>query len=337
MHYTPNGTAGTDVSEMALVFADASKVKKEVGTWRAANPRFEIPPGAANHEVKARHVFRKDTLILALFPHMHLRGKSFRYEAEFPDGGKRVLLDVPRYDFGWQNSYVPAEPVLMPAGSRIVCTAHFDNSENNLSNPDPTATVYWGEQTWEEMMVGYFSMVLVDQDLTKQPKGQSRVDRFREESKKNGGAKLGDEARRLAAEALESDEKLYALLAAIEKIVPQLDRIDVTTVADGTLTIRRTSKAPDSLRREERAISLPAAKLALAAYATDAKLTVHGDLSMEKAPDLVFAARMMSSSAHIPVTLEGAKGTVNFWSMERNAFPDEAVAILKEAADAIQK
>jgi hypothetical protein len=268
---------------------------------------------------------------------MHLRGKSFRYEAEFPDGSQRVLLDVPRYDFGWQNSYVPAEPILMPAGATIRCTAHFDNSENNLSNPDPTAAVHWGEQTWEEMMVGYFSMVLVDQDLTKQPHGQSRVGRFRDELKKNGGPKLGDDVKRLAAVALESDEKLYSLLSALEKTVPQLDRIDVTTVADGTLTIRRTSKAPDALRREERAVSLPAAKLALAAYATDAKLTVHGDLSKEKAPDLVFAARMMSSSAHVPVTIEGTKGTVNFWSMERNAFPEEAVAILKEAAAAMQK
>lgn len=337
MHYTPNGTATTDVSEIGLIFADPAKVRKEVGTWRAANPQFAIPPGAENYEVKAEHTFRKDTLLLAMFPHMHLRGKSFRYEAEFPDGRRQVLLDVPRYDFGWQNSYVPEQPVLMPAGSKLHCTAHFDNSENNLSNPDPTATVTWGDQTWEEMMIGYFSMILVDQDLTKEPKGKSRAARFHEAVKQSGGVKLGDDARRLAAEALESDEKLHALRVALEKTVPQLDRIDVTTVAGDTLTIRRVSVLPDPLKKTLSAVSLPSAKLALADYAAGAKLTVHGDLSKEKAPDLVFAARMMSSSVHVPIALDGAKGTVNFWSMEREAFPEEAVAILREAAAAMVK
>jgi peroxiredoxin/mono/diheme cytochrome c family protein len=337
MHYTPNGTAAEDVSELGLVFADAAKVRKEVGTWRAVNPRFAIPPGASNHEVKAEHTFRKDTLILAMFPHMHLRGKSFRYEALFADGTKRVLLDVPRYDFGWQNSYVPDEPVVMPAGSKLLCTAHFDNSENNLSNPDPKATVHWGDQTWEEMMIGYFSMILIDQDLTKYPKGQSRVGRFREEVKKTGGVKLSDEQKALAGAALESDEKLLTFLAALEKLAPQVDRIDVTTVKDGTLTIRLASQAADPQRRAAKAVALPAAKLALAEYATAEKLTVHTDLSKEKAPDLVFAARMMSSSAHIPIKLGEEKGTVNFWSMEREAFPAEAVALLKEAAAAMTK
>jgi peroxiredoxin/mono/diheme cytochrome c family protein len=337
MHYTPNGTATTDVSEMGLIFADPAKVKKEVGTWRAVNPRFRIPPGAANHEVKAEHTFAKDTLLLAMFPHMHLRGKSFRYEATFPDGRKQVLLDVPRYDFGWQNSYVPERPVLMPAGTKLLCTAHFDNSENNLSNPDPKAAVTWGDQTWEEMMIGYFSMILVDQDLIKHPRGQSRVDRFREEVKKTGAAKLNEETKKLAAEALESDEKLAEFRAALEKLVPQLDRIDVTTAADGTLTIRRVSQPQDPLRKAVGNVALPAAKLAVAEYATRDKPTIHGDLSKEKAPDLVFAARMMASSAHVPVTIEGAKGTVNFWSMEQNAFPEESIAILKEAAEVLTK
>jgi peroxiredoxin/mono/diheme cytochrome c family protein len=337
MHYTPNGTATTDVSEMGLIFADPAKVKKEVGTWRAVNPRFRIPPGAANHEVQAEHTFHKDTLLLAMFPHMHLRGKAFRYEAKFPDGRRQVLLDVPRYDFGWQNSYVPESPVLMPAGTKLLCTAHFDNSENNLSNPDPKATVTWGDQTWEEMMIGYFSMILVDQDLTKTPRDQSRVDRFRDDVKKTGAVKLSDETKKLAAEALESDEKLAEFRAALETLVPQLDRIDVTTVADGTLTIRRVSQSQDPLRKAVGNVALPAAKLAVAEYATRDKPTIHGDLSKEKAPDLVFAARMMASSAHIPVTIDGAKGTINFWSMERDAFPKEAIAILKEAAAALAK
>jgi peroxiredoxin len=337
MHYTPTGTATTDVSEMGLIFADPAKVKKEVGTWRAVNPRFAIPPGAANHEVKAQHVFRKDTLILAMFPHMHLRGKSFRYEAEFPDGRRQVLLDVPRYDFGWQNSYVPAQSVLMPAGSKLLCTAHFDNSEHNLSNPDPTATVRWGDQTWDEMMIGYFSMILVDQDLTKNPKGQTRAGQFRDDVKKSGPPKLSDNLKKRAADALESHEKLLAFMIELEKLVPQLDRIDVSTLADEKLTIHLASQSAEIARRVGATVSLPAAKLALAEYAKNEKMTVHADLSKEKSPDLAFAARMMSSSVHVPTVFDGAKGTVNFWSMERDAFPDEAVAILKEAAAVMRK
>lgn len=335
MHYTPTGTATTDVSELGLVFADPATVKKEVGTWRAVNPGFTIPPGAKNHEVQAEHVFRKDTLLLAMFPHMHLRGKSFRYEAIYEDGRREVLLDVPRYDFGWQNSYVPAQPVLMPAGAKLLCTAHFDNSEDNLSNPDPTDTVRWGDQTWEEMMIGYFSMILVDQDLTKNPKGKSRVARFVEEVKKSGPPHAGDALKTKAADALDSYEKLVAFMAELEKVVPQVDRIDVSTVDDDKLTIRLASQSAEIARRVGAKVSLPAAKLALADYAKNEKLTVHGDLSREKAPDLAFAARMMGSSVHIPITLDGAKGTVNVWSLERDAFPDEAVALLKEAVAAM--
>ena len=88
---------------------------------------------------------------------MHYRGKSFRFEAEYPDGRREVLLDVPRYDFNWQLRYDLAEPKFMPKGTRLLCTAHFDNSETNPWNPDPTATVRFGLQTWEEMMVGYYT------------------------------------------------------------------------------------------------------------------------------------------------------------------------------------
>ncbi|MEX2186499.1 MAG: hypothetical protein WD875_06885 [Pirellulales bacterium] len=116
-----------------------------------------------------------------------------------------------------------------------------------------------------------------------------------------------------------------------------MDRIDVSTVADEKLTIRLASQSAEVARRVGSKISLPAAKLALADYAKNEKLTVHGDLSKEKAPDLVFAARMMASSVHIPITLDGEKGTINVWSMEREAFPDEAVALLKEAVAAMKK
>jgi hypothetical protein len=93
---------------------------------------------------------------------MHLRGKSFEFEAVFPNGKKQILLSVPRYDFGWQANYYLAEPLKVPAGTRIECTAHFDNSEKNLNNPDPRRWVHWGEQTWEEMMIGFVDYSYVE-------------------------------------------------------------------------------------------------------------------------------------------------------------------------------
>jgi len=120
--------------------------------------------------VRSTHHFTSDARLLTLTPHMHLRGKSFRYEAEYPDGKREILLDIPRYDFNWQLRYTLLEPKLLPKGTRLICTAHFDNSEKNLANPDPTKPVRWGDQTWEEMMIGYYStlpMETVDAGQTK--------------------------------------------------------------------------------------------------------------------------------------------------------------------------
>ena len=98
--------------------------------------------------------------LLALNPHMHLRGKSIQYEAVLPGGERQPLLDVPRYDFNWQTAYRFITPLELPKDTRLHCVAHFDNSTNNLNNPDPTKTVRWGEQTWDEMMIGYFDYVV---------------------------------------------------------------------------------------------------------------------------------------------------------------------------------
>ena len=163
LHYTPNGTATEDISSIGLKFVEADAVTHRVLTLKAANTRFRIPPGVGNHAVAARpFTFDSDAELLSLFPHMHLRGKSFRYTAEYPDGEAKedVLLDVPAYDFNWQNAYLLATPKMIPRGTRLHCQAHFDNSENNLANPDPTATVSWGDQTWEEMMIGYFNVAV---------------------------------------------------------------------------------------------------------------------------------------------------------------------------------
>lgn len=168
LHYTPNGTPQEDISSVGFKFVDPETVRKVVGTQEIINQRFRIPARADNHEVVARKRIHNDAILLTLFPHMHLRGKSFRYEAKYPDGSVEILLDVPQYDFNWQNSYIFEEPKRLPKGTVITCTAHFDNSKNNIANPNPRKSVRWGDQTFEEMMIGYFDMALADQDLTKE-------------------------------------------------------------------------------------------------------------------------------------------------------------------------
>jgi peroxiredoxin len=154
MHYTPNGKAQADRSSIALIFAKEPP-QREVITVPVANPVFQLSPGADNVPVEAWYTMKRDGYIVGFMPHMHLRGKDFLYDAIYPDGKTERLLSVPRYSFGWQSIYRPAEPVMMPKGTRIHCVAHFDNSAGNANNPDPTATVRWGDQTWEEMMIGW--------------------------------------------------------------------------------------------------------------------------------------------------------------------------------------
>lgn len=155
MHYTPRGRVEYDSSYIGIVLADPERVEREVQTLLVVNNTFEIPPRTAHHEVEAWLDIRRHATLYALTPHMHLRGKSFRYVAYFPDGRSQVLVDVPRYDFNWQDNYILAEPMSLPRGTRLKCVAVFDNSAENLSNPDPEAVVRWGDQTWEEMMIGY--------------------------------------------------------------------------------------------------------------------------------------------------------------------------------------
>jgi peroxiredoxin len=161
IHYTPIGTSQSDHSQMGLVFADTEQVSHEVVTVSAVNPRIEIPAGESDHTEQAWN--RRpigDWQIINFMPHMHLRGKAFRYEAVYPDGKRETLLDVPRFDFNWQTSYWSVQPLSVPQGSRIYCTAKYDNSSANLNNPNPKANVRWGDQTWEEMMIGYFDVAI---------------------------------------------------------------------------------------------------------------------------------------------------------------------------------
>jgi thiol-disulfide isomerase/thioredoxin len=154
IHYTPNGTPATDQTRLGLVFAKEPP-RHEVRVVGIANTGLKIPPGAANHEVHAATPVLFDARVMSFMPHMHVRGKAFRYELALPDGSKQLLLDVPRYDFNWQLQYKLAEPIDAPLGSRLLATGWFDNSTNNPANPDPAREVKWGPQTDDEMMLGY--------------------------------------------------------------------------------------------------------------------------------------------------------------------------------------
>lgn len=157
LHYTANGKDTSDRSKVGLVFAKEPPAKR-VMTLAAMNTKFAIPPQADNHEVRSQIVLHRDTQLISMMPHMHLRGKDFEYRAVYPTGETEVLLRVPKYNFNWQLWYALADEKILPKGTRIECTAHFDNSPNNPDNPDPKAEVKWGDQSWEEMMIGWFEV-----------------------------------------------------------------------------------------------------------------------------------------------------------------------------------
>jgi mono/diheme cytochrome c family protein len=158
VHYTPNGKATTDRTKLGVIFAKEPP-KERVLTLSAVNGTFKIPPGDPNYRVDASFDVRTDLKLAGLHPHMHTRGKDFEYRLVFPDGKTETILKVPAYNWHWQLWYNLAEPITLPKGTRIECTAHFDNSANNPENPDPTKTVIWGQQSWDEMMVGFFNLV----------------------------------------------------------------------------------------------------------------------------------------------------------------------------------
>ena len=163
IHYTPNGKATQDQMKIGIVFADEAP-KHLVRTAAVANLRLNIPPGAKHHEEDGLIRIPADARILAFMPHMHVRGKAYRYELELPGAAKRTVLDIPDYDFNWQLRYELREPLDAPRGAVLHGTAWYDNSAGNPANPDPTKTVRWGPQTVDEMMLGYIEYYLVDED-----------------------------------------------------------------------------------------------------------------------------------------------------------------------------
>jgi peroxiredoxin/mono/diheme cytochrome c family protein len=169
VHYTPVGTVKTDRSKVGFVFAK-TKPKREAFTAGVANADLLIPARTDDVAVTSSWVLPSGARLLSLFPHMHLRGKDFKFTITRPGEAPQVALSVPAYDFGWQTYYVLAEPIDLPKGTKIDCLAHFDNSEHNPYNPDSSKLVRWGEQTFEEMMIGYLDMdVAVGEPIPRAP------------------------------------------------------------------------------------------------------------------------------------------------------------------------
>lgn len=154
VHYTTNGEEYKDTTSLGMIWCK-EKPETEIQTIGISNERFKIPPGADNHEVRAVRKLDKSMRVESFMPHMHVRGKAYRYEVEYPDGKTEVLLDIPAYDFNWQLLYILRQPKDLPKGSKLICTGWFDNSDKNPANPDPKAEVKFGEQTWDEMQIGY--------------------------------------------------------------------------------------------------------------------------------------------------------------------------------------
>ncbi len=172
MHYTPNGTPQNDLTKVGMVFVDEASVKNEVVTLMAINQEFEIPPQVADHPVSAKlRRLPKGGQLLAVSPHMHVRGKSFELFMK-QAGQQRTLLNVPRYDFNWQHTYELAEPLSLDSVDGIEFLARFDNSSGNPVNPNPNEVVTWGDQTWEEMAVAFFEV--------SQPLENGRADRTKQ-------------------------------------------------------------------------------------------------------------------------------------------------------------
>jgi hypothetical protein len=159
LHYTSKKTAASDRTSIGINFLKEPP-KKRVLTLQMQNRDIVIPPGASDYHASVSGVMPSDATLISLFPHMHLRGSAFEYAIVHPDGKLETLLRVKPYDFFWQMSYPLKTPRLLPKGTKLLWTGYFDNSANNPRNPDPKAEVRWGEQSWEEMMVGFFDVAV---------------------------------------------------------------------------------------------------------------------------------------------------------------------------------
>jgi len=222
MHYTPTGTVQSDLSKIGLLFGESDQIDSEVYTLPAINRNFEIPPHAADYEVRGKSTkIPQNGRMLALSPHMHYRGKSFRAIAK-RDNDREILLDVPYYDFNWQHVYELKSELPLQGIEALEFTATFDNSGDNPFNPDPAQYVTWGDQTWEEMAIAFFEIAL--------PRGEKPV-----------YLKTEPTAAEIAKQAEETKESTAAEQAFVDRFFNQFD-----TDADG---IVRREEMPLAQRR----------------------------------------------------------------------------------------
>jgi len=160
LHYTTNGRPASDRTRIGLVFAKTPPTKRAF-IANVADPRFVIPPGDPNYSAKAELTLAAEAKVLAVAPHMHLRGKAMDMQAIYPTGESEMLFHVPHYDFNWQINYYFPTPKTLPRGTKLEVTGTWDNSANNRYNPDPKAEVHWGDQSWDEMLLG-LTMLQID-------------------------------------------------------------------------------------------------------------------------------------------------------------------------------
>ncbi len=161
MHYHLSGEKTSDTTRIGLHYGEG-ELQKKVSTNFGVNLGIVIPPGEANYTEMGFHLFDQDSRIVSMMPHAHVRAKAAKYTAVYPDGRRDILLNVPAYDYNWQWSYQPAEPLIVPAGTKVEVELTYDNSAANPRNPDPTATLYYREETLEEMFVGFIESVPVE-------------------------------------------------------------------------------------------------------------------------------------------------------------------------------
>jgi hypothetical protein len=167
MHYSANGKPARDRTRIGMVFAKKPAAEQVVGMQAAAH-RLVIPAGDANYRSTAVAVIEEPCTLVGLRAHMHLRGKAFMFRAVYPSGASETLLEIPHYDFNWQPYYYLESPKPLPRGTRIEAIAVFDNSANNPANPNPSATVLWGPQSWDEMLIGWFDVAVAVKGVSRQ-------------------------------------------------------------------------------------------------------------------------------------------------------------------------
>ena len=332
VHYTTNGTEQTDQCTVGLTFADPKTVRKEVHTDMVIEHDFEIPPNDPHYKVEASKVLEEDTEVLTWMPHTHYRGVGFEYDATYPDGRKEILLNVPKYDFNWQNSYVLAKPMLLPKGTELHCTAIYNNSTSNLGNPNPNQTVRWGEQTWEEMMIGYFDRTSAHEDRIKNPPAV-----VKRPAPKPLPA-LDPELSKLAASAMTSQKAFEAFAKAVHGKLPQVDRVCVTSVTNDNLRVMHSAYPGKEIPHlAETGFQQMARAFNLTMFALFNLYAAPDDLTRLPGMDMKILSKNLKSSVHVPFIFESMPSTVNFWSSTPKAFSREDQQVAKALAAEVAK